>query len=77
MRTAADPIFRRFAQPLFPAQANIAAALAHALTQHPSAVLSAEMGTGKSRVSIATAILARSRRTLILSPPAPRSEMGR
>lgn len=69
MRTAAEQVFRQFATPLFPAQANIAAALAHALTMHPAAVVAGEMGCGKSRIAVATAVLAQSRRTLILAPP--------
>lgn len=66
---AAQPTFRRFGEPLLPAQGNIAAALAHAFSYATSAICSAEMSTGKTRIAGAVSALLRSRRTLILCPP--------
>lgn len=66
---AARPTFRRFGEPLYAAQANVAAALAHAFTTHNSAICAAEMSTGKTRLGTAVTALLHSRRTLILSPP--------
>ena len=66
---AARPTFRQFGEPLYPAQANVAAALAYAFRTHNSAICSAEMSTGKTRIGTAVAALLRSRRTLIFAPP--------
>ena len=68
---AAQPIFRQFGKTktLLPAQANIAAAMAHAFTYANSAICSAEMSTGKTLLGGAVAALLRSKRTLVLCPP--------
>jgi len=65
-----QPKLRQFGgEPLYPAQGNVTAALAHAFTTHTSAMCSAEMSTGKTRIGTGVAALLRSRRTLIFSPP--------
>jgi SNF2 family DNA or RNA helicase/DNA-directed RNA polymerase subunit RPC12/RpoP len=68
---AAQPIFQQFgkSKTLLPAQANIAAAMAHAFTYANSAICSAEMSTGKTLLGGAVAALLRSKRTLVLCPP--------
>lgn len=68
---AAQPIFRQFGKTktLMPAQANIAAAMAHAFSYANSAICSAEMSTGKTLLGGAVAALLRSKRTLVLCPP--------
>jgi len=68
---AAQPILRQFgkSKTLLPAQANIAAAMAHAFTYANSAICSAEMSTGKTLLGGAVAALLRSTRTLVLCPP--------
>lgn len=66
---AAVPTLQQFGEPLFPAQANVAAALAHAFKNHNSAICSAEMSTGKTRIGAAVAALLQSRRTLVFAPP--------
>lgn len=68
---AAQPIFRQFgkSKTLLPAQANIAAAMAHAFTYANSAICSAEMSTGKTLLGGAVAALLKSQRTLVLCPP--------
>jgi len=66
---AADVTFTRFGEPLLPAQANIAAALAHAYEYCTSAICAAEMSTGKTRIGTAVSALLRSRRTIVLCPP--------
>ncbi len=65
----AQQVFSRFKEPLLPAQANIAAALAHAFRYGNTAICSAEMRTGKSRMGVAVCALLNSERTLILCPP--------
>lgn len=65
----AIPTLRQFGEPLLPAQANVAAALAYAFRNQPSAICSAEMSTGKTRISTAVAALLKSKRTLVFSPP--------
>ena len=65
----ARPILQSFAEPLYPAQANVAAALASAFLRQNSAICAAEMSTGKTRIGTAVAALLRSRRTLIFAPP--------
>ena len=65
----ARPILQSFGEPLFPAQANVAAALASAFLRQNSAICSAEMSTGKTRIGTAVAALLHSRRTLIFAPP--------
>lgn len=68
---AAQPIFRQFGKnkTLLPAQANIAAAMAHSFTYATSVICSAEMSTGKTLLGGAVAALLQSTRTLILCPP--------
>lgn len=66
---SARPILRQFGEPLYPAQANVTAALAHALSTNHSAICSAEMSTGKTRIGAAVAALLHSHRTLIFAPP--------
>lgn len=65
----AQPTLQRFKRPLLPAQANIAAALAHAFTYATNAICAAEMSTGKSCMGGAVSALVKSTRTLILCPP--------
>ena len=65
----ARPILQSFGEPLFPAQENVAAALASAFLHQNSAICSAEMSTGKTRIGTAVAALLRSRRTLVFAPP--------
>ncbi|MGE3152098.1 MAG: helicase-related protein [Nitrospiraceae bacterium] len=68
-RIQAQPILNRLKEPLWPPQADVAAATALVLQQHRGALIVGEMATGKTRTSVGACLIHGSRRVLVMVPP--------
>ncbi len=68
-RLHAQPSLSRLKEPLWPSQADVAAATALALQRHRGALIVGEMATGKTRTSVGACLIHGSRRVLVMAPP--------
>jgi hypothetical protein len=68
-RITAQPILNQLKEPLWPPQADVAAATALVLQKHRGALIVGEMATGKTRTAVGACLIHGSRRVLVMAPP--------